>query len=1042
METSDQRLLQDWCNRRDARAFQSIVQRHTSMVFHTALRILRNRGDAEDVTQTCFETLVKVREPGKIRSLGAWFHGMATNLSLNHLRTISRRKKREHRYVNNKEESEQGDSWEEILPHIDEAIRSLEDSCRYSIVAHFLEGRTHAEIAKDMEVSRSTVSRNIDKGVKQVEVILKKKGVVPGAALGPFLASQLSSATVVEASLLASLGKLALVQGQGASILGQTLIAKATLITIGKFSAAAALIFLATTIGVSKYGDRGEQADAEVPEPVNLVANQVPDQSEENAVESPAQEAASPPASLDNSTTTEVDSTTVHVSGYVQNSAADPVAGSKVKSFWATGYKTVVTDEQGRFKIPVPRNTFGNGDLLIIRKLTYEDKTHDVPFRAEVHGDTLSGWLESKFGLFPVSGKRTGKGKGAFGTWDVVTEFKDNNKHPGVLTFERNEDGLVEGLWVDDLGPSDFDWLEVPNAIILSANIDDFRTPEKQFELTVDGRDDIELTVLQTASVSGLVVDSNGSTLPRWIVYVRNGNELEGTETDDSGRYTLTDIMPGAIKIQAQGRDGTSKAMSPYPVTLNQGEHLRGLNLVYDLAGSVFGRIMDDQGKPIENAEVWTWLTPEPLFPVERKKYFLASSDAAGRYEVTGIPDDRDVKIDIQVKHKNYRTKRRYGYFVDGTDLDFVLIRQPKVSGHVLDAVTREPIVEYRRYAWIESTPFKERGGDFFGAELRRYTNGEFSFPQIGYGTIGIAVSAPGYHVTRLRLENVRPGEVVDNLEFLLERATPIQGIVLDPKRNPVENARITLGLPVNSNINDVDFKKMEGQMYTDSRGEFVIDEYPKDLSLLSAYRTGFAPSWFEIASYHSRVEIVLEEGGRIEGKVTYGNEPLKNDQSWISFYVDGSPVLFAKTDDTGKYVITNVPLGPVTIRPSRSGEQTFQSIERDAWLDAGGSLRQDFHFETGNTSFLKGTVYLDGEPVHRAGVRASLTMKNGDRTTYGTRVAKDGTYTLGPIPGGSYQIRIGELFLENSSPFYPPDQTVIVNTSGITSYDFKLVSN
>jgi RNA polymerase sigma-70 factor (ECF subfamily) len=70
----------------DADPFEAFVLRHQDLVFATAVRLLGNRRDAEDVAQTvflkAFERFVELRaSPGA----AAWLKTVTTNVCLNHL---------------------------------------------------------------------------------------------------------------------------------------------------------------------------------------------------------------------------------------------------------------------------------------------------------------------------------------------------------------------------------------------------------------------------------------------------------------------------------------------------------------------------------------------------------------------------------------------------------------------------------------------------------------------------------------------------------------------------------------------------------------------------------------------------------------------------------------------------------------------------------------------------------------------------------------------------------------------------------------------
>ena len=70
----------------DAQQFEAFVKDYQNMVFSTAMRLLANQSDAEDVTQEVF--LRAYERYGDLKNsptLGGWLKTVATNLSLNHL---------------------------------------------------------------------------------------------------------------------------------------------------------------------------------------------------------------------------------------------------------------------------------------------------------------------------------------------------------------------------------------------------------------------------------------------------------------------------------------------------------------------------------------------------------------------------------------------------------------------------------------------------------------------------------------------------------------------------------------------------------------------------------------------------------------------------------------------------------------------------------------------------------------------------------------------------------------------------------------------
>ncbi len=206
MDSNDQTLLNQWYQHGDAEAFHQITRRYAGLVYGTCRRILCNPSDAEDVAQECFETLaVKTRADG--RALGAWLHTVATRRALDRIKTESRRREREHRAYA-AQPAQDTTEWDDIYAFVDESIASLPEKERVPLVAHFLEGQTHAEIAERMGISRPTAGYRIQQGLERIRKDLKRRNITTtnaslGAALGAGLAAEAAPAT-----LIAVLGKI------------------------------------------------------------------------------------------------------------------------------------------------------------------------------------------------------------------------------------------------------------------------------------------------------------------------------------------------------------------------------------------------------------------------------------------------------------------------------------------------------------------------------------------------------------------------------------------------------------------------------------------------------------------------------------------------------------------------------------------------------------------------------------------------------------------------------------------------------------------
>jgi len=181
----DRELLDRLRSDHDDGAFRAIVERHGPMVYQVCRRVLSSRPDVEDAFQATF--LVLVRRGHTIRrraSLASWLHGVAHRTALK-LRTQSgRRRRREERAARGNATALRNDTtWGELRGILDEELGGLPDTCRAPLVLCYLEGRTQDEAAVQLDMSKSTLRRHLERGRELLGRRLARRGVTLAAAL-------------------------------------------------------------------------------------------------------------------------------------------------------------------------------------------------------------------------------------------------------------------------------------------------------------------------------------------------------------------------------------------------------------------------------------------------------------------------------------------------------------------------------------------------------------------------------------------------------------------------------------------------------------------------------------------------------------------------------------------------------------------------------------------------------------------------------------------------------------------------------------------
>src|SRR5438067_4604844 len=154
--------LEDRLRRGDPRAFEELVIAYQHRVFGVALRMLRNRGEAEEIAQEVF--LRVHRAVGNFRGeakLSTWLYAITSRLCLNRLASGERHMAREGDEALERlragaataAHAERG----ELEAALQRAITELPEERRVVVVLRDFEGLSYEEIAAALDLPLGTV---------------------------------------------------------------------------------------------------------------------------------------------------------------------------------------------------------------------------------------------------------------------------------------------------------------------------------------------------------------------------------------------------------------------------------------------------------------------------------------------------------------------------------------------------------------------------------------------------------------------------------------------------------------------------------------------------------------------------------------------------------------------------------------------------------------------------------------------------------------------------------------------------------------------
>ena len=198
----DQTLLSRYAVTQEASAFEELVQRHAGLVKAACIRVLGNSHDAEEVAQECFLELAHHADQIHT-SVAGWLHRAATSRSLNVLRSRSRRKVREREVGIHLETSASVTdiTTPELQRIIDSGLKDLPEDLRLPMILHFFDGRSQREVAIELGVNQSTISRRMHDALQQLREKLSQAGYAAAAPAMMFMTREKSSFAASESAV-------------------------------------------------------------------------------------------------------------------------------------------------------------------------------------------------------------------------------------------------------------------------------------------------------------------------------------------------------------------------------------------------------------------------------------------------------------------------------------------------------------------------------------------------------------------------------------------------------------------------------------------------------------------------------------------------------------------------------------------------------------------------------------------------------------------------------------------------------------------------
>jgi RNA polymerase sigma factor (sigma-70 family) len=200
MDGEDFELLQDYVANQSEPAFRALVDRHVNMVYATALRQTGDAHLAEEATQAVFITLAKkARGLSSSTILAGWLFRTAQFAAAKVQRAEVRRKHWEQQAAQMEPiPDDSAAAWEQMAPHLNEALNELKEPERDALVLRFFESKSMAQVGSALGTSEGAAKMRVARALEQLRGIFQARGIVlPVTLVAAALSSSATQAAPV-----------------------------------------------------------------------------------------------------------------------------------------------------------------------------------------------------------------------------------------------------------------------------------------------------------------------------------------------------------------------------------------------------------------------------------------------------------------------------------------------------------------------------------------------------------------------------------------------------------------------------------------------------------------------------------------------------------------------------------------------------------------------------------------------------------------------------------------------------------------------------
>jgi large repetitive protein len=546
-------------------------------------------------------------------------------------------------------------------------------------------------------------------------------------------------------------------------------------------------------------------------------------------------------------------------------------------------------------------------------------------------------------------------------------------------------------------------------------------------------------TATETSSgrIEGVVLDTSGQAVSGariWIKPLSPPGETMTTQSGPNGAFAVRDLGPGTYELSARRPFDARLSLEPLVLQLEAGEQRRGLRLILETreGHTVRAEVFGAGQIHIAGAEITALGTAAAQ----------GRTDQEGGCILEGLPEG---DYTFRASAEGYTEMQQQITVSPGqTNLSFHLERAGAVSGRVLSASDGQPIPEFEiglLSPEIEEAPAQP------DQPLQRFINedGSFLLKPAPAGEHSIYARAPGFSPA-IQAVTIQADETTANIEFHLSAGAQAEGQVTNWEGRPVAGAKLFCGI---SSLQVM--KKSKPIVFSDPEGRFKLDSLKPGLNRISAFHPDYVPSYVDVElnpRKNNPINLVLEQGGVIEGRVTLDGRPVERagirvlPQIEVITTMDDLSETVTKTNPDGTFRLTDLIPGDVNVilmmpQIIEDGASiSIREVTRQAVVSPGLVTEVFFDLQTHQGLITGATLHSQEHPFP---VQIHVTIFNdaGEEETFTTNT-NNGRYMIENLPTGTARV-VATLFDPDSGQRSKVKETeVLPGRQTIVDFDFS----